>query len=276
MKKAKTYRRLNIFLLAVLLAIVLIPVYWTISTSLDRTVLTEVPNPPRLFPKEFSFYSYQYAFQTIPLMRYFMNTLFLTVVNTVISVFFALCAGYAFAKGRFFLKRFWFVFILAVMMIPFESIMVALFLQYKHIGLLDSYIPLILGSFAYVFGVFFARQNIAQLADSLREAAFIDGASEWHTFLAVILPLCGPVIATLCILQVIAQWNNFLWPLIIISSYEKHVISVGISMFNASETVIYFGPRMAIAVMSSIPLLVMFLFLQKYIVASVALSGIKQ
>ena len=276
MKPRKVIRSVNIVLLAVLLLVVLIPVYWSVSMSFDRTVLTEVPNPPRLIPKEFSTRSYEYAFKSVPMLRYFGNTLFLTVVNTIISVFSALCCGYAFAKGRFFLKNFWFMFMLAVMMIPFESIMVSLFLQYQSWGMLDTYYPLILGSFAYVFGTFLARQNIAALPDSLREAAFIDGASEWRTFATVLLPLCGPVIATLCILQVISQWNSFLWPLIISSSRDKFVITVGVAMFNASESARYLGPRMAVAVISAVPLIVMFLFLQKHIVASIAVSGMKQ
>ncbi len=276
MKKAKLFRAVNITLLIIVLVVILVPIAWSLSMSLDRTVLNQIPNPPRLIPKEFSVRSYEYAFKSVPMLRYFGNTIFLTVINTLVSVFSALCCGYAFAKGKFFLKNFWFVFMLAVMMIPFESIMVSLFLQYQRWGLLDTYYPLILGSFAYVFGTFLARQNMSQLPDSLREAAFIDGASEWRTFLTIIVPLSGPVIATLCILQVIGQWNSFLWPLIVISSRDKFVITVGVSMFNASESARYLGPRMAVAVISALPLVIMFLFLQKHIVASIAVSGIKQ
>ncbi|MDD6884767.1 MAG: carbohydrate ABC transporter permease [Eubacteriales bacterium] len=275
-KRQKSFRLLTILVLLALLAITLIPIYWSVVMSIDRTVLTEVPMPPRLFPKEFSLRSYEYAFKTLPLVRYFSNTLFLTVVNTSICVFFALCCGYAFAKGKFWLTNFWFLSMLAVMMIPFESIMVPLFLQYRNWGLLDTYWPLILGSFAYVFGAFLARQNMSALPDALREAAFLDGASEWRIFFTIIIPLSGPTIATLCILQAIGQWNNFLWPLIVISSREKHVISVGVSMFNANQSTMYLGPRMAVAFISTLPLMIMFLFLQKYIVASIALSGIKQ
>lgn len=276
MKKARLFRALNICILTILMVVIMIPIVWNFSMAFDEDVLTSIPNPPRLLPKVFSLRNFQYAFEVVPMGRYFTNTIFLTVVNTAISVFFALTCGYAFAKGRFFGKNFWFLFMLAVMMIPFESIMVPLFLQYKGWGMLDSYWPLILGSFAYPFGTFLARQNIAALPDSLREATFIDGASEWRTFFSIILPLSGPVIATLCILQVIAQWNSFLWPLIVIQSNEKRVITVGVAMFNSQKNVMYFGPRMAVAALSALPLMIMFLFLQKYIVASVAMSGIKQ
>lgn len=271
------WSRIGILLvLGLLLAMMLIPVWWTLSMAFDKSVLTFIPNPPRLLPQEPSLFNFQYAFSSMPMARYFINTIFLTVVNTAVSVFFAMMCGYTFAKGRFFLKRFWFVFMLAVMMIPFEARMVPLFLQYTRWGMLNTYWPLMLGSFAYVYGIFLARQNICQLPDSLREAAFIDGAGEWRIFFTIILPLSGPVIASLCILQVIAQWNSFLWPLIIISRRELYVISVGVALFNTSENTLLFGPRMAVAVLSALPLVVMFLFLQKHIVASVALSGIKQ
>jgi multiple sugar transport system permease protein len=275
-KKRVIWYIFKVMLLIILLSVMMIPIIWNIAMSFDEDVLTTIPNPPHLWPKIPSLRNYKYAFEVVPLWRYFANTTFLTVLNTIISVFFALCCGYAFSKGKFFGKNFWFLFVLAVMMIPFESIMVPLFLQYQRYGMLNTYWPLILGSFAYPFGMFLARQNISELPDALREAMFIDGASEWRTFFSVIIPLSGPVIATLCIMQVMGQWNNFLWPLIVIQDNRKFVISVGVAMFNAQRGVQYFGPRMAVATLSALPLVIMFLFLQKYIVASVAMSGIKQ
>lgn len=133
-----------------------------------------------------------------------------------------------------------------------------------------------MGACAYVYGIFFARQNIEAIPDSLRESAYIDGASEWRIFLQIIIPLSKPLIATLSILQILSNWNSYLWPLVVIRSSEKQLISVGVSVFNAQQDSIYYGPRMAVAVISAIPLSIMFLFLQKYIVQSVAVSGIKQ
>lgn len=275
-RRKKLWYAVKVVLLLALLAIWMIPIIWNVAMSFDEDILTTIPNPPRMWPKIPSLRNYAYAFEVVPLARYFANTVFLTVVNTILMVFFAMCCGYAFSKGKFWGKKFWFMFMLAVMMIPFESIMVPLFLQYQKIGLLNTYWPLILGSFAYPFGMFLARQNIDALPDALREAAFIDGASEWRVFLTIIIPLSGPVIATLCILQVLAQWNSFLWPLIVIQDNSKFVVSVGVAMFNAQKGVSYFGPRMAVATLSALPLVIIFLFLQKYIVASVAMSGIKQ
>lgn len=275
MRAKKIRRCIIIMALLLILAIVLIPLLWCIVLSFDRKAVSALPDFS-LVPHEFSIFNYQVAFTTIPLVRYYLNTIFVTVVHTVLAVFFALMCGYAFAKGRFVGKNFWFVFMLAVMMIPFESRMVPLYLQYKSWGLLDTYAPLLMGACAYVYGIFFSRQNIEAIPDSLRESAYIDGASEWRIFFQIIIPLSKPLIATLSILQVLSNWNSYLWPLVVLRSSEKQLISVGVSVFNAQQDAIYYGPRMAVAVISAIPLSIMFLFLQKYIVQSVAVSGIKQ
>lgn len=275
MRAKKIRRCIVIIVLLLMLAVVLIPLLWCIVLSFDRKAVSALPEFS-LIPHEFSVFNYQVAFTTIPLVRYYLNTIFVTVVHTVLAVFFALMCGYAFAKGRFIGKNFWFVFMLAVMMIPFESRMVPLYLQYKSWGLLDIYAPLLMGACAYVYGIFFSRQNIEAIPDSLRESAYIDGASEWRIFFRIIIPLSKPLIATLSILQVLSNWNSYLWPLVVLRSSEKQLISVGVSVFNAQQDAIYYGPRMAVAVISAIPLSIMFLFLQKYIVQSVAVSGIKQ
>lgn len=275
MRAKKIRRLLTILCLSILLIIQLVPLFWCIVLSFDRTALTTLPKFS-LFPNEPSLFNYQIAFNTIPLIRYYGNTIFITVVNTAISVFFALMCGYAFSKGEFALKNFWFVFALAVMMIPFESRMIPLFLMYRRWGMLDTYFPLILGSFSYAYGIFFARQNIDSIPDSLRESAYIDGAKEWTIFLRIIIPLSKPLIATLSILQVLSNWNSYLWPLVIIRNQTKQLISVGVAIFNAQQDVVYHGPRMAVAVVSAIPLTIAFLILQKNIVQSIAVSGIKQ
>ena len=275
MKKAKIRKAVTITVLFVILAIVLTPLWWAIVLSFDRATTTALP-PFSWLPNEASLFNYRAAEKLIDLARYYGNTIFITIVNTLISVFFSLMCGYAFAKGDFVGKKFWYIFMLAVMMVPFESRLVPLYLQYKSWGLLNTYWPLILGNFAYVYGVFFARQNIASIPDSLAESAYLDGAGEWRVFFSIILPLSKPVMATLSILQVIANWNSYLWPLVVIRDSAKQVISVGVAMFNAQQNSVYYGPRMAVAVLSAIPLTILFLILQKHIVASIAVSGIKQ
>lgn len=275
MKRKKVNKIFITILLLILLVFILMPLFWAVSLSFDRKALTSLP-AFSLIPHQPTTFNYKVAWHNLDLVTLYGNTLFLTFVNTFISVFTALMCGYAFSKGKFHGKNFWFVFMLAVMMIPFESRMIPLYLQYREWGMLNTYAPLILGNFAYVYGVFFARSNIDVIPDALRESAYLDGAREWTIFLRIIIPLSTPLIATLSILQILANWNSYLWPLVVIRSNTKQVISVGVAMFNAQQDAYYYGPRMAIAVVSAIPLICVFLFLQKYIVQSVALSGIKQ
>ena len=274
-RKRKIKRIALVVILSVILAVILVPLLWCVSLSFDRRALNALPEFS-LIPHEPTLFNYEVAFKTIPLIRYYLNTIFITAAHTLIAVFFSLTCGYAFAKGKFAGKKFWFIFMLAVMMIPFESRMIPLYLQYKQWGLLDTYAPLLMGAGAYVYGIFFARQNIEGIPDSLRETAYIDGAGEWKIFFSIIIPLSKPLIATLSILQILSNWNSYLWPLVVIQSQEKQLISVGVSLFNAQQNEIYYGPRMAVAVISAIPLTIMFLLLQKHIVQSIAVSGIKQ
>lgn len=279
MKRKLTREKRNtiitIIILCVILFFMLVPLWWAAMLSFNKEAITNLPAFSWI-PEEFTLKNYKYAFETIPLARYYVNTMFITMVNTFISVFFAMVAGYAFAKGQFVGKKFWYYFMLAVMMIPFESRMLPLYQQYSNWGMINTYWPLILGNVAYVYGIFFARQNIAALPDVLRESAKIDGAGEWKVFFRIILPLCKPVIAALSILQIIAQWNAYLWPLVVIRTTEKQMLSVGVALFNAKENSVYYGPRFAVAMLGAIPLIIVFLFLQKYIVQSVALSGVKE
>lgn len=275
MKRAKFTRYLTAAVLLVILVIILIPLVWSISMSFDRTATTYLPEFS-LIPHEPTLFNYKAAAKMIDLPRYFLNTVIIVVINTTLAVFFSMMCGFAFAKLNFVGKRFWFIFMLAVMMVPFESRLVPLFLQYRDWGLLNTWWPLILGQFAYVYGTFFARSYISSIPDSLAESVYIDGGSQWRVFFSIILPLSKPIMSTLAILQVIANWNTYLWPLVVIRDYKKQMISVGVAMFNANQNATYYGPRMAVAVLSAIPLVILYLILQKHIVASIAVSGIKQ
>ena len=185
----KRYEIITSLMLVVILIALLMPFWWCLVLSFDQKATTDLPSFS-LLPYMFTLRNYEYAGRMIDLGRYFFNTSLIAIVNTVIAVFFALTCGYAFAKGRFVGKKFCFYFMLAVMMIPFESRMIPLYLIYRSFNVLDTYVPLILGNFAYVYGIFFARQNIESIPDSLRESAKIDGAGEWKIFFRIILPVC--------------------------------------------------------------------------------------
>ncbi len=276
MKSAKISKIITTVILFIIFAIIITPLLWAISISFDRAATTSLPEFS-LIPHEPSLFNYQATAKMIDLPQYYINTIIIVAVNTVIAVLFAMMCGFAFAKLKFVGKKFWFIFMLAVMMVPFESRLVPLFIQYRNWGLLNTWWPLILGQFAYVYGTFFARSYISSIPDSLAESVYIDGGSEWCVFWRIIVPLSKPIMSTLAILQVISNWNAYLWPLVVISDYNKQMISVGVALFSSKEqNAIYYGPKMAVAVLSAIPLTVLYLILQKHIVASIAVSGIKQ
>lgn len=275
MKRAKSRKLITTLVLAVLLIIILMPLVWSVSLSFDRMATTSLPSFS-IWPHESTLYNYSAAAKMIDLVRYYANTVIIVIINTLLAVFFSMMCGFAFAKGTFKGKKFWYVFMLAVMMVPFESRLVPLFLQYKQMGLTNTWWPLILGQFAYVYGIFFTRSYISTIPDSLAESVYMDGGNEWKVFFSIIMPLSKSVMATLAILQVISNWNAYLWPLVVIRDSSIQMISVGVAQFNAQQNSIYYGPRMAVAVLSAIPLVILFLLLQKHIVASIAVSGIKQ
>ena len=275
MKRAKIKKAITALVLLIIFLIVITPLLWSIVMSYDRAATTSLP-PFSLWPHKPTMFNYTASFKMIDLMQYFKNTVIIVAINTSLAVLFSMMCGFAFAKLKFVGKKFWFIFMLAVMMVPFESRLVPLYLQYRNWKLLNTWWPLILGQFAYVYGTFFARSYISSIPDSLAESVYIDGGSEWRVFWSVIVPLSKPIMSTLAILQIISNWNAYLWPLVVIKDYSKQMISVGVAMFNAQQESFYYGPRMAVSVMSAIPLTILYLILQKHIVASIAVSGIKQ
>ena len=275
MKRVKIQKTITALILLVIFLIVITPLLWAIVMSFDRAATTSLP-AFSLWPHKPTMFNYTASFKMIDLMQYFKNTVIIVTINTLLAVLFSMMCGFAFAKLKFVGKKFWFIFMLAVMMVPFESRLVPLYLQYRNWKLLSTWWPLILGQFAYVYGTFFARSYISSIPDSLAESVYIDGGSEWRVFWSVIIPLSKPIMSTLAILQIISNWNAYLWPLVVIKDYSKQMISVGVAMFNAQQESFYYGPRMAVSVMSAVPLTILYLILQKHIVASIAVSGIKQ
>ena len=275
MKRVKIQKTITALILLVIFLIVITPLLWAIVMSFDRAATTSLP-AFSLWPHKPTMFNYTASFKMIDLMQYFKNTVIIVTINTLLAVLFSMMCGFAFAKLKFAGKKFWFIFMLAVMMVPFESRLVPLYLQYRNWKLLNTWWPLILGQFAYVYGTFFARSYISSIPDSLAESVYIDGGSEWRVFWSVIIPLSKPIMSTLAILQISSNWNAYLWPLVVIKDYSKQMISVGVAMFNAQQESFYYGPRMAVSVMSAVPLTILYLILQKHIVASIAVSGIKQ
>ena len=166
---------------------------------------------------------------------------------------------------------------LSTMMVPGEVTMVSRYFLFQKMGLINTYWAFWIPAFAYPFGTFFAKQYMDSIPGSLREAALVDGAGELRIAFQIFMPLCGALIATLTVLLFLGTWNDFMWPMLILTSPKKYTLQVGVALFSTNGGLSQQpGIRMATTCISIIPVLIMYLFLQRYIVASIALSGVKQ
>lgn len=273
-------KRINGIVIFIILSVgaltVILPFIWMVATSVDVEANVRLPFPPRLFPKEISFMNYYIAFKNIPMARYLLNTFYVTTASILFRLISSLLAGYALSKINFRGKKILLLLSLATMMVPFEMLVIPMWKMFKLVGLLNNYWAIILPSMAWPWGVFLAKQYMDTIPTSLKESAKIDGANELQIFSSIYFPLSGPIVATLVIFAFLGTWNSFLWPLIVISDDLKYLIQIGIAMLTSLNSRIYPGITMAISVISAIPVIVVFLFLQKYIVESISLTGLKQ
>lgn len=206
---------------------------------------------------------------------YFFNSVLVALACVAGNLLFCSMAGYAFAKIEFAGKRALFGLVLTMLIIPGVTTFVPLFVLVSNMGLSNSYLGLILPFLVTPLGVFLMRQFIQDIPDSLVEAARLDGAGEIRTFLRVIIPLCRPSLATLAILTFLAQWNNFLWPLVIAQTEEHYTLPVALALFSVGANGTNYGLLLAGAVTVVTPIVLLFLVLQKHFIQGIANTGIK-
>lgn len=251
-----------------------IPFVWMLTTSLSRKADVSMPRTPSLWPPDPSLFNYMIATDKLPILRLYLNSLIVVGASTAGYLFFCSLAGYAFAKGRFPFKSALFILFLATLFIPFETRMIPLYLFMVQVHLTNTYPALILPFLAGGFGTFLMRQTIANIPDELVDAARVDGASEFRIFWTIILPLCRPTLATLAILNVIWRWNDVLWPLLVTSDTDMYTVTQGLALEGHSQGT-YTGVALATAVLAIGPVVVAYLFLQRYVIRSVVSSGVK-
>ncbi|MEC0242906.1 carbohydrate ABC transporter permease [Paenibacillus dokdonensis] len=280
-----THRRKKISLNQWILTIVLflgsfvmiVPFLWMLVTSFDWAARLHINFPPRLWPEEPSVKTFEAAFTSIKMFRYITNSIMVSAGVIIISALSALLSGYALSKLRFKGANIVLLLALSTMMIPFEMTMIPQYLLFSKLGLVDNYLAFYLPALNYAFGTFLAKAFFDQLPTTLREAAILDGAKEVSVFSRVYLPLCTPIIATMVILLFLGVWNDMLWPLLILKKATKYTIQIGLAMFTYNNGIDK-QPSiiMAATTVSLIPVVVVYMFLQRYIIESIALSGIKQ
>ncbi|EGP5616578.1 carbohydrate ABC transporter permease [Enterococcus faecium] len=258
----------------VILLVIAFPFLWLIISSFkhEKDIISF---PPRIFADSYTLDNYIKVWTTIPLLDYIKNTVIFAGGTVITSVFFDSLAGYAFARMRFKGKSVLFYFVLLTMMIPFQVFMIPLFIEVNLLGMLDTYAGLIIPRMTTAFGIFVMRSFFITLPDSLEEAARIDGLSEFNIFLKIMLPLSKPTLLSLGIFTLMNSWNDLLYPLILTSSSKMRTLPAGLALFTG-QNISFYGPVMAGTVISMLPLLVVYIFAQKYFVQGTAMSGMKE
>ncbi len=254
-------------------ALMLLPFVWMFTTSL--TPSAEILTPSlRLWPPHPTLQHYREVVRAAPWLRYFWNTLVVSVASALAILFTSSLAGFVFAKYRFPARNLLFIIILGTAMIPFESYMIPFYLQIKALGWINTYQGIAAPLLIMSFGIFFMRQSIMTIPDELLDAARIDGATEFYIYRRVILPLSKPALGALAILAVQNAWAFFIWPMIVTSDRSLFTMELGLAMFQRAYTVDY-GRITAGSVITVLPVLVAFLILRRSIIRGVTLAGMK-
>jgi multiple sugar transport system permease protein len=251
----------------------MLPFVWSISTSLKpMSDLFQVR--PSLVPSEIKWENYRDVFDNAPFLRFYINSIFVTVARTVGQVAIASVAAFAFSQLRFPGRDALFFILLAGLMVPDQVLIVPRFVIMREFGWLDTYQGLIIPLIFSSFGVFMLRQYFLGIPRDFHEAAILEGANPFQVYWHIYLPLARPALAAFGFLALLSSWNEFLWALTVTSSTEMRVLPVGIALFQGQ----YFTNNavlLAAANMATFPLLIAFLFFQKQLVQGVALSGLK-
>ncbi len=275
-KSAGFSRGLIYFFLAVWAVIVLFPFYWMVLTSLKSFASYNSEYIPRFFTASPTLENYTSAFQAVPLGRYFLNTLIFTVATTGAMMLVIIPAAFAFARLQFKGRNAVFALFLSLMMIPTELVIITNYVTIVNWNMRNTYLGLILPSVTSVFYIYLLKENFEAIPDELYQAAKVDGTSDLKYLVKVMIPICQPTVVTIIILKVIECWNSYVWPRLITYDANYYLVSNGIQEIRENG----FGREntpamMAAVVVISIPLIVLFLFFRKKIMAGVSRGGTK-
>jgi ABC-type glycerol-3-phosphate transport system permease component len=280
MKSYRAVERFRGFLLyfaiAILGFIFVFPFLWMVVSSLklNKDVLAI---PIRFFPPVWNWMSYFNVFTKFPdfnFPRFILNSVIVTFLAVILCLFFSSTAGYGFAKFKFKGNSALFTIVLATIMISFSAIVVPLFILVRRLGMQNTYWGLIIPEALTAFGVFMMRQFFFSLPDDFIESARIDGASEYAIFARIAVPMAQTALLALVIFHAQWVWNLLLWPLIVISNPDMRVLPQGIALFKGGYNTPY-PEQLAVSVIACLPLLVLYIFLSKYFVKGIAMTGLK-
>lgn len=278
-KKMSVGRKVvNYVVLTIIALIFMFPLIWMISSSFkdDVAIFQDITGLKAFIPsfKEDVFFNYKEVLAKLPLLSAMLHSFGYIIVIIFFGLIVNSMAGYAFARLKFPMKNLLFSLILAIMIIPGQTVMLPQFSIIYNLGLSNSYLALILPALASPMYIFLFRQNFLGIPESIEEAAKLDGAGTLRTFFQLVMPLAKPVYATVGILVFIAYWNDFVWPVMVISDTTKQTVQMALSSLF-SITPVNYGNVMAGLTIVTIPVLIIFLALQKYYVAGIASTGAK-
>ena len=255
-------------------ALTALPLLWMVSASLmpagEATAI-----PPHLLPSAPTFEHYRTLFTRLHLSRHLLNSVVLSVAVTAIALVINSMAGYAFAKLRFAGRDRLFNVLLGALVIPAQVAMLPLFLLLKQLGVINTYWAVIIPGMASVFGIFLIRQYVLGISDSVLDAARTDGAGEWRVYRSVALRLSAPILVTLAVFTFMGTWNDFMWPLIVLADADLYTLPVALATL-AGEHVQDVELMMAGSVLTVLPVLLVFVFLQRYYIAGIMAGGVKE
>lgn len=271
-KKCLNYTNIFIYVLLIVGAIIMImPFLWMVLTSfksLDEVFSFQL----RFLPKHFQFENYKTVWTVLPFGRFFINSIIVSLIVTIGQLILCSLAAYAFARLEFPFRDQIFLLYLAALMIPMQVTLVPNYLIVKYLNLVDTYAGVILPQVFSVFGTFLLRQFFISIPRELEEAARIDGCSFFQCYLLIILPLSRPALTTLGLFGFMFSWNSFLWPLIVVNSTNLYTVPLGLLSFQGQFTTNW-PIMMAAACQAMIPVILVYIFTQKYFVEGIALTG---
>jgi ABC-type glycerol-3-phosphate transport system permease component len=264
-------------LLAIVFATIFAFPIWFMVTSAFKAETEVQAIPVHLLPHDFQGWAqFSLAAEIAPLWRYFANSWIYSVSHVMVTVLLGALAGFGFAKYRFPGRHILFLAVLSTIMVPFQVLVVPLFIEVKWFGLQNTYAGLIVPGMMNAFGVFMMRQYASDLPDELLEAARVDGASEFRIFWQIALPLLLPALASLAIIIFIWSWGNFLWPLVIVQDKELNVLSVGMTAYSQPfQREPMWGAAMAASTIATLPIAALFVFFQRYFVRGLTAAAVK-
>lgn len=277
MKKKKSsavLRRVLLYIVLILIAVIMVvPFLWMLSTSL-KTQYDAVKIPPVWIPDPPQWENYVKLFTEQPMFQFMLNTIKIVFFVVLGQLFFSSLAAYSFARISFKGRNVVFFFYIATLMVPGQVTMIPTYLMFAKAGLTDNHLALILPAFFSAFGVFLLRQFFMSLPRELEEAAEIDGCNPFVTYWRIMLPLVVPAMLTLGVFTLMNTWNDYMGPLIYLSSPEKYTMTLGIAYFKGVYTT-QWNLVMAGSIVSVVPILIAYLCAQKYFIEGIAFSGVK-